>query len=218
VRVTIADDHPLFLEGLRTWLTDIGIEVVGTARNAEELLRMVSVDPPDVAITDISMPPHFDDEGLQAAERLTVLQPELGVLVLSTYSDPEWATRLLRRRAERVGYLLKHNVTDADRLGDALARIRHGGIAVDPEIVADLVAPRSAAPALHSLTAQERLVLTHVGEGRSNRGIATILGIAERTVENHITRVFQKLNLPAGNQRVLAVLELQKAEGRRGRR
>ncbi|MGH3874974.1 MAG: response regulator transcription factor [Pseudonocardiaceae bacterium] len=216
MRVTIADDHPLFLQGLRTWLTDIGIQVLGAARSADELLAMVRAEPPDVAITDISMPPGFDDEGLRAAETLTAVQPEVGVLVLSAYREPEWATRLLRRRSHRVGYLLKHNVTDIERLGDALERIRHGGVAIDPEIVADVVAQHSVTLALQSLTARERLVLTHAAQGRSNRGIAAILGIAERTVENHITRVFQKLSLPEGNQRVLAILELQKAQRRHG--
>lgn len=215
MRVTIADDHPLFVAGLSAWLTEIGIEVLGTARNADDLVAMVRHDPPDVAIVDISMPPGFDDEGLHAAETLATSRPEVGVLVISAYREAGWAARLLRRRPNRVGYLLKHNVTDAERLNDALDRIRHGGVAIDPEIVADLVAQRSTAPALGSLTTREHEVLTHVAQGRSNRGIAKILGIGERTVENHVTHVFQKLNLPEGNQRVLAVLELQNAQGRR---
>ncbi|MFC4948392.1 response regulator transcription factor [Pseudonocardia sp. GCM10023141] len=211
----IADDHPAFVEGLRFWLTEIGIDVVGAARNADELIALVRADPPDVAITDISMPPGFDDEGLRAAETLTAVQPDVAVLVLSAYREPEWATRLLHRRPSRVGYLLKHNVTDAARLGEALERITQGGVAIDPEIVADLVARRSVTAALESLTDREQLVLTHAAQGRSNRGIATVLGIAERTVENHITRLFQKLDLPDGNQRVLAILEWQKAQGQR---
>lgn len=218
MRVTIADDHPLFVEGLSAWLTEIGIEVLGTARNADELVEMVRIDPPDVAIIDISMPPGFDDEGLQAAETLAVCRPEVGVLIISAHREAGWAARLLQRRADRVGYLLKHNVNNSERLYDALDRIRRGGVAIDPEIVTDLVAQRSIAPALESLTAREREVLTHVAEGHSNRGIAKILGIEERTVENHVTHVFQKLSLPDGNQRVLAVLELQKAQGRRGPR
>lgn len=218
MRVTIADDHPLFIEGLSAWLTEIGIEVLGAARNADELMKMVRNDPPDVAIVDVSMAPGFDDEGLQAAETLAADQPEVGVLVISAYREAGWAARLLRRRPSRVGYLLKHNVTDSERLYDALDRICRGGIAIDPEIVADLVAQRSIAPALESLTAREHEVLTYVAEGHANRGIARILGIEERTVENHVTHVFQKLSLPEGNQRVLAVLELQKAQGRRGTR
>ena len=217
MRVTIADDHPLFLAGLVSWLTEIGIEVLGAAHTADELVAMVRADPPDVAIVDISMPPHFTDEGLQAAEAITTTAPEVGVLVVSAARDAEWATRLLRLRPTRVGYLLKHNLTDAERLRDALDRIHGGGVAVDPDIVADLVARQSMADALESLTAREREVLAHAAEGMSNRGIAQLLGITERTVENHVTRVFQKLKLPDGNQRVLAILELQKAEGRRPR-
>lgn len=218
MRVTIADDHPLFLEGLGSWLREIGVDVIGTARNGDELVAAVCADPPDVAIVDISMPPGFDDEGLQAAEALAEVQPEVGVLVISAYRDTGWAARLLRRRPERVGYLLKHNVTDAALLHDALRRVGAGGVAIDPEIVVELVAPRTASRALDSLTAREREVLTHAAQGRSNRGIASILGIGERTVENHVTRMFQKLDLPEGNQRVLAILELQKAGGQHGPR
>jgi DNA-binding NarL/FixJ family response regulator len=127
---------------------------------------------------------------------LTVIRLEVGVLVVSAHRDAEWAARLLRRRADRVGYLLKHNITNPVRLREALDRICDGGVAVDPEIVADLVAQRSVAPALESLTGREREVLTHAAEGRSNRGIATVLGITERTVENHVTRIFQRPSFP----------------------
>jgi DNA-binding NarL/FixJ family response regulator len=215
MRVTIADDHPLFLAGLTSWLTEIGIEVLGAAHTADELQAMVRADPPDVAIVDISMPPHFADEGLRAAETIATTAPGVGVLVISASRDAEWAARLLRCRPTGVGYLLKHNLADVERLRDALNRIHGGGVAVDPDVVADLVARQAMTDALESLTPREREVLAHAAEGMSNRGIAQLLGIGERTVENHVTRIFHKLKLPDGNQRVLAILELQKAEGRR---
>jgi RNA polymerase sigma factor (sigma-70 family) len=212
MRVTIADDHPLFLAGLTSWLTEIGIEVLGAARTADELQAMVRADPPDVAIVDISMPPHFEDEGLRAAETIATTAPGVGVLVISASRDADWAARLLRCRPTGVGYLLKHNLADVERLRDALNRIHGGGVAVDPDVVADLVARQAMTDALESLTPREREVLAHAAEGMSNRGIAQLLGIGERTVENHVTRIFHKLKLPDGNQRVLAILELQKAE------
>jgi DNA-binding NarL/FixJ family response regulator len=217
MRVTIADDHPLFLAGLTSWLTEIGIEVLGAAHTADELQAMVRADPPDVAIVDISMPPNFADEGLRAAETITATAPGVGVLVVSASRDAEWAARLLRCRPTGVGYLLKHNLTDVERLRDALNRIHGGGVAVDPDVVADLVARQAMTDALESLTPREREVLAHAAEGMSNRGIAQLLGIGERTVENHVTRIFHKLKLPDGNQRVLAILELQKAERSRPR-
>jgi DNA-binding NarL/FixJ family response regulator len=217
MRVTIADDHPLFLAGLTSWLTEIGIEVLGAAHTADELQAMVRADPPDVAIVDISMPPNFADEGLRAAETITATAPGVGVLVISASRDAEWAARLLRCRPTGVGYLLKHNLTDVERLRDALNRIHGGGVAVDPDVVVDLVARQAMTDALESLTPREREVLAHAAEGMSNRGIAQLLGIGERTVENHVTRIFHKLKLPDGNQRVLAILELQKAERSRPR-
>ena len=213
MRVIIADDHPAFVGGLSAWLTEIGHQVIGTARDGHGLVQLARIDPPDIVIVDISMPPTFDDEGLQAAETLASVLPEVGVLVISAYREARWATRLLRRRPSRVGYLLKHNVTDVGTLDDALERVRQGGVAIDPEIVAELVARRAVVPALETLTVRELEVLTHVAEGRSNRGIAKILNIEERTVENHVSNVFRKLELPEGNQRVLAVLELQKSGG-----
>lgn len=213
MRIIIADDHPAFVQGLTAWLTEVGHEVIGTARDADGLVQLARTDPPDVAIVDVSMPPGFDDEGLQAAELLAAVLPEMGVLVISAYREARWAARLLRRRSNRVGYLLKHNVTDVDTLDDALERIRRGEVAIDPAIAAELMTQRAVVPALVTLTPRELQVLAHVAEGRSNRGIATILGIEERTVENHVGNVFRKLNLPEGNQRVLAVLELQKGGG-----
>ena len=99
----------------------------------------------------------------------------------------------------------------ASLLQESLTRLAGGGVVIDPEIVADVVAPQ-ASP-LASLTPRERHVLAHAAQGRSNRGIAAELDITERTVENHISRIFTKLQLPEGNQRVLAILEWQRAQG-----
>jgi DNA-binding NarL/FixJ family response regulator len=214
VRVTIADDHTLFVQGLLDWLVDIGITVLGTARDATQLLEMVDEEQPDVAIVDASMPPGGGDGGLQAAETLATRWPAVGVLVVSAYVEAGWAARLLQRRSSGVGYLLKHNLDQVEQLHDALERIRRGEIVIDPEIVIDVMAQRSITPCLASLTSREYEVLEQVAQGRSNRGVATILGIEERTVENHVTNIFRKLDLPEGNQRVLAVLELQKGGSR----
>ncbi|MGI5129426.1 response regulator transcription factor [Pseudonocardia sp. CA-107938] len=209
--MTIADDHPLFLDGLRAWLGEIGVEVLATARNAAELVAAVRADPPDVVVTDVAMAPSFTDEGLLAVEELAADHPDVGMLVLSAHREPDWVLRLVSLRPRGVGYLLKHNVTRASLLQDSLSRLVDGGVVIDPEIVADVVAPRTSP--LEALTPRERLVLAHAAQGRSNRGIAVELGITERTVENHISRIFTKLRLPDGNQRVLAILEWQRAHG-----
>jgi DNA-binding NarL/FixJ family response regulator len=217
MRVTIADDHRPFAEGLAAWLAELGIEVLRIACDADELLAFVAEDPPDVVIVDICMPPTRTDEGLQAAEALDASHPDVGVLVISTYSETGWATRLLRRRQRGVGYLLKNSVDNVAVLRDALDRVRAGGVVIDPEIAANLVTQRTVALQLESLTKREREVLRVLAEGRSNAGIARVLGIAARTVENHVSNIFAKLNVVNvndGNPRVLAVLELQRAEGR----
>lgn len=214
MRVTVADDHPLFLDGLRAWLAEIGVEVVATARSGTELVAAVRADPPDVVITDVAMAPTFTDEGLLAVEELAAEHPEVATLVLSAHHEPGWVLRLLGVRPRGAGYLLKHNVTRASLLRETLTRIAAGGVAIDPEIVAEVVT-RPASP-LAGLTERERLVLAHAAQGRSNRGIAETLGITERTVENHVSRIFAKLHLPEGNQRVLAILEWQRGQGRTG--
>lgn len=211
MRVTIADDHPLFLDGLRAWLGEIGVEVLATARNGAELVAAVRREPPDVVVTDVAMAPSFTDEGLRAVEELAPEFPDVGLLVLSAHREPDWVLRLVSMRPRGIGYLLKHNVTRASLLRDSLTRLSEGGVVIDPEIVAEVVAP-SASP-LATLTPREQLVLAHAAQGRSNRGIAVELEITERTVENHISRIFTKLQLPEGNQRVLAILEWQRAQG-----
>ena len=124
---------------------------------------------------------------------------------------------MLRPPEVKVGYLLKNSVDNVAVLRDALDRVRAGGVVVDPEIAANLVTQRTVALQLESLTKREREVLRVLAEGRSNAGIARVLGIAARTVENHVSNIFAKLNVVNvndGNPRVLAVLELQRAEGR----
>lgn len=214
MRVTIADDHPLFLDGLLAWLDEIGVEVVATARTATELVAAVQADPPDVVITDVAMAPTFTDEGLLAVEELAAGYPGVATLVLSAHHEPGWVLRLLGVRPRGAGYLLKHNVTQVSLLQETLTRIADGGVAIDPEIVAEVVT-QPVSP-LAGLTERERLVLAQAAQGRSNRGIAETLGITERTVENHVSRIFAKLHLPEGNQRVLAILEWQRGQGRWG--
>src|SRR3954454_4082797 len=112
MRVVIADASVLLREGLSRLLEDAGFEVVGQAGNAEDLLRKVRFDKPDVAIVDIRMPPTHTDEGLRAAKEIRTSHPEVGVLVLSQYVEPGYAMELLSESAEGVGYLLKDRISD----------------------------------------------------------------------------------------------------------
>ena len=110
MRVVLADDSVLLREGVARLLEDAGIEVVGQAGDAEDLLRKVRAHKPDVAVVDVRMPPTHTDEGLRAAAAIRESSPDTGVLVLSAYIDEGPALELLADSAEGLGYLLKDRV------------------------------------------------------------------------------------------------------------
>jgi len=162
----------------------------------------------------VRMPPTFTDEGLRAALVVRGRWPEVGVLVLSQYVEERYATELLSDRPHGVGYLLKDRVADLSEFLGALDRVAGGGSALDPEVVAQLLA-RSRHP-LAALTAREREVLALMAEGRTNTAIAAALFVGEGAVEKHINSIFAKLGLaPADrdHRRVLAVLRYLGADG-----
>jgi DNA-binding NarL/FixJ family response regulator len=209
MRVVVAEDSVLLREGVVRLLQEAGMEVVGQAGDADDLLRKVRAHKPDVALVDIRMPPTQTDEGLRAAATIRAEQPQTGVLVLSQYVEEAYALELLAENAEGVGYLLKDRVADVERFVDSVRRVGEGGSALDPEVVARLVGRRRREDPLSVLSPREREVLGHMAEGRSNHGIAEALVVTERAVEKHVTSIFTKLNLPPAeddHRRVLAVL------------
>jgi DNA-binding NarL/FixJ family response regulator len=209
MRVVVADDSMLVREGLARLLADAGVDVVGTAGDASELVRRVELTRPDVAIVDIKMPPTHTDEGIAAAQEIREAHPKVGVLVLSQYLESRYAMRLLTEAPERVGYLLKDRVSDIAVLADALRRIDEGECVIDPTIVSRLVnRPREPGP-LDELTARERDVIGLMAEGRSNQAISQTLFVSPKTVEANVRQIFRKLGLeqsPDDHRRVLAVL------------
>lgn len=209
MRVVLAEDSVLLREGIARILEEAGIEVVGQAGDAEDLLRKVRAHKPDVAITDIRMPPTNTDEGLRAAHEIRGELPEVAVLVLSQYVEEGYALDLLADNAAGLGYLLKDRVGDVDAFLDAVKRVADGGSALDPEVVSQLLGRKRRDDPLDDLTAREREVLGLMAEGRSNNAIAEALVVTERAVEKHVTNIFSKLNLvntPEDHRRVLAVL------------
>ena len=134
-------------------------------------------------------------------------------MILSSHVDLGTATRVLAERPERLGYLLKDRVGDVDEFVGTLRRVAAGGSALDPEVVSRLLASHRDDGPLQSLTPRELEVLQLVAEGRSNKGIGDRLGVSERAVQKHVTAIFGKFGLAAGeddNRRILAVLEYVK--------
>jgi DNA-binding NarL/FixJ family response regulator len=205
----IADDSLLVRKGIAAVLEESGVEVSGQAGTAEDLLREVEAHDPEVAIVDIRMPPTHTDEGLRAAHEIRARRPGTAIVILSQHLESGVAARVLAEHPERLGYLLKDRVTDADEFVQTLHRVAAGGTALDAQVVGRLLA-KDDGP-LATLTERERETLQLVGEGLSNPAIAERLGIALRSTEKHVSSVFAKLGLPdTGNEnrRVLAVLEL----------
>jgi serine/threonine-protein kinase len=214
VRVVVAEDVMLTREGIVRLLQDAGIDVVAEATDGDELLRAVADSGPDVAIVDIRMPPTHSDEGLVAAKRIRAQHPATGVLVLSQYVEPSYAMQLIEDQPEGVGYLLKERVFDIATVVDALRRIMEAETVIDPTIVSTLIGRRRKEDPLAHLTEREREVLALIAEGMSNKAIAARLFVTERTVEAHVTQIFQKLGLSESadqHRRVLAVLTFLRA-------
>jgi DNA-binding NarL/FixJ family response regulator len=211
-RVVVAEDSMLVREGIRRVLEiQPDLEVVATCADLPGLLAAVAEHRPDVVVTDVRMPPTSTDEGIRAATTLRGTAPGTGVLVLSQYAEPGYATALLEGGSDGRGYLLKERVSDPAELGRAVRTVAAGGSVIDPRVVEALVAARSNARSspLRGLTPREREVLAAIAQGRSNAAVGAALGLSERAVEKHINALFAKLGLtdePDLNRRVAAVL------------
>jgi DNA-binding NarL/FixJ family response regulator len=209
LRVIIAEDSALIREGLARLIGDSGGVIVAKVGDGPSFVAAVVEHRPDVSVVDVRMPPTQRDEGLRAAIEARRRVPGTPVLVLSQYVERQYATELLADRAGGVGYLLKDRVADIREFMDALRRVARGGTALDPEVVAQLMVPRRSDDRLNALTRREREVLAAMAEGRTNVGIAGLLGISEGATEKHISNIFGKLELPDSendHRRVLAVL------------
>jgi DNA-binding NarL/FixJ family response regulator len=209
VRVVLGEDLTLLRDGLIRILTAYGMEVTAAVDNGPDLLRALVTHRPDVAVVDVRLPPTFTDEGLRAAIAARAQVPGLPVLVLSQHVEQLYARELLSSGQGGLGYLLKDRVSDIPRFIEAVRTVAGGGTAMDPEVIAQLLARHARDDLLGKLTPREREVLALMAEGRANAGIAGRLVVTEKAVSKHIGNIFTKLDLyPGGddNRRVLAVL------------
>jgi DNA-binding NarL/FixJ family response regulator len=210
--VVLAEDSYLMREGVSRLIeTDQGMTLVATSHDLESLQAAVAEHLPDVVVTDIRMPPTNTDEGIQAAEGFRDSHPNLGVVVLSQYDEPEYALKLLSRGAAGRAYLLKDRLFDAAALLHAIREVAAGGSVIDPQVVEGLVAARNrfAMSPLRELSPRELEVLFQMAQGKNNDSIAEALFISVRVVEKHINAIFSKLSLGEegdAHRRVKAVL------------
>ena len=212
LRVVVADDEYLVREGARSVLSSVeGLEVVGLARDPDELYALIEADPPDVVVLDIRMPPTHRTEGIDAARRIRDTHPGIGVVILSQYADPEYAIELLGEGSSGYAYLLKERLGDPSTLAEAIRETAAGGSRIDPKVLDSLFEAqhRRSRSRLHGLTPRESEVLETMATGRTNAAIAEALILTERAVEKHINSIFRKLDLSEEldmNHRVAAVL------------
>lgn len=214
LRLVVAEDNLLVRAGVRALLElHDDVELVALCGSLGELLDAVDATRPDVVVTDVRMPPTGTDEGITAASLLRERHPDIGVVVLSQWSDPTYALALVERGSRGRGYLLKEKVGRVDELITAVRTVAAGGSHIDPEVVDAMVAARSneRSSPLAWLTPREREVLTELATGKSNAAIGAKLGVTQRAVEKHINSMFAKLGLTGDlgiHRRVTAVLLL----------
>jgi DNA-binding NarL/FixJ family response regulator len=212
LRVAAADDSLLIREAIASVLRSSDrIDLVALCDDGASLWAAIEEELPDVVLVDIRMPPSGDHEGISIAARLRHERPDIGLVALSQYSDPELAVALLRPSAQGRGYLLKDRLGDRNELIEALEVVARGGSVIDPVVVEQLIAGAQRPPRspIDELTPREREVLSLMARGKSNRAIADDLTLTKRAVEKHVGSIFMKLMLDDEeivSRRVAAVL------------
>jgi DNA-binding NarL/FixJ family response regulator len=206
----VADDTLVVREGVRALLSDEpGFEVVAAASDYDSLLAAVDEHDPEVVVTDVCMPPTRTDEGIRAARAFRSSHPRTGVVVLSQYDDPAFATGLLDEGVAGRAYLLKDRVGEPGQLVAAVRAVAEGGSVIDPRVVEVMIGSTRRKGPLDLLTPREREVLALMATGANNQAIADRLVVTVRAVERHINAIFAKLGLSEENdyhRRVRAVL------------
>jgi adenylate cyclase len=197
ITVFLADDNVIVREGVRALLAlEPDLDVVGTADDYDSLLAGAEEAAPQVLVTDIRMPPSFQQEGIQAAKELRKRHPGTGVVVLSQYDDPDYAVSLLSDGAAGYAYLLKDRVGEGDQLARAVREVATGGSVLDPKIVEALVVPVTDDA---GLTASDEELLHEVAEGRPIKAIAATRGTTAAAVADAVEELFLKLSAGASS-------------------
>ncbi len=205
IRVLLADDHAVVRRGLRGFFELLDdIEIVGEAGDGREAVDEVQRLSPDVVLMDLLMPVM---DGIAATAEIKARFPEVEVVALTSFIEEERVTAALEAGA--TGYLLKD--ADADDVAMAIRRAHEGEVHLDPQVARMLArrirTRREDAPAHEPLTEREREVLALVARGHSNKEIATLLDITERTARTHVSNILGKLDLASRTQAALWAIE-----------
>jgi DNA-binding NarL/FixJ family response regulator len=207
IRVLVADDHPAYRRGLELMLAEVdGLEIVGMAETGARAVELAASAAPDVVLMDLRMP---DLDGIEATRRVNATDHAPAVVVLTMFDDDESVFTAMRAGAR--GYLLKG--ADQDEIVRAIGAAAAGEVIFGPEVAARVVdhfarGAGSTAAAFPSLTEREREVLRLIAAGKGNATIAHELMISLKTVRNHVSNIFTKLQVP---DRSSAIVKARKA-------
>jgi DNA-binding NarL/FixJ family response regulator len=201
IRILIADDHPLVRQGLKAALAPVPeMEIVAEAATGQAAIREAVLHQPDVIVMDLQMP---DLNGIDATRQLARALPSAAVLVLTMFDDDDWVFAAMRAGAR--GYVLKG--AEQQEITRAIMAVAAGeaifGPAVATRVLAYFATPPATPTPFPELTAREREVLDLLAAGRTNHKIAEQLGLSAKTIANHISAIFAKLQVADRTQAIL---------------
>jgi DNA-binding NarL/FixJ family response regulator len=207
IRVFLLDDHEVVREGIRSLLEyDEEIEVVGEASTVAEAMTRIPLAHPDVAILDVRLP---DGSGIEVCRDIRSDDPSVTCLMLTSYADDEALYASVMAGA--AGYVLKQ-VRGRDLVAD-VKKVAGGGTLMDSRAIAKVIEritnPPSPSDELAALSPQERRLLDHIAEGLTNRQIAEVMFLSEKTVKNYVTSLLAKLNMANRTEAAVFVTRLR---------
>lgn len=208
ISIFLADDNLIVREGVRALLAlEEDLTIVGAAADYDQLVAGAAELAPQVVVTDIRMPPTFQQEGIEAAHEIRKRHPGTGVVVLSQFDDPEYAISLLDEGAAGYAYLLKDRIAEGDQLARAVRTVATGGSVLDPVIVDAMVHPVTNSG---DLTPAEEDLLRMMAEGRPIKAIAAALSITTTAASDSVDKLFLKIaqDASAGGQSSLRRLQM----------
>src|SRR6188472_2400790 len=191
ITVFLADDSAIIRAGVSAMLQrDPDVQVVGVAEDYDSLVNGAEAANPDVIVSDIRMPPHFESEGIDACKEIRKRHPGTGVVILSQYDDPDYAVSLLAEGSAGYAYLLKDRIAEGDQLARAIREVAAGGSMIDPVIVSALLSPVRRTGGLDT---EDDALLEMVAEGKPIKAIAATTHSTPTAVEARVEALFVRL-------------------------